>query len=69
MANALDASGGIVTSDFERYIADIQQDEAQGMKQQRLAREEANAADKRKRGQKGGRGPGGGGGSGAGSVA
>lgn len=63
MANALDASGGIVTSDFERYVADIQRSEAQVMKQQRLAREESEAAEKRKRGQKGGGGgPGGGGG-------
>lgn len=69
MANALDASGGIVTSDFEGYVADIQRNEAQVMKQQRLAREEAEAADKRKRVQKGGGGPGGGGGSGAGGAA
>ena len=59
LANTLDSQGGIVTLEFEKYMAGIQQAEAQVMKQQRMAREEVEALDKkRKSGKKGDKGGG-----------
>ena len=60
MSNALDVQGGIVTSEFEKHMSDVQRSEAQIMKQQRLAREETEALDKRKKHDKHDKGKGGG---------
>ena len=48
LANSLDPHGGLVALDFERYIAEVQKSEAQVLKQQRLAKEETEANEKRK---------------------
>ena len=61
MSNSLDIQGGIVTLEFEKHMAEIQRAEAQVMKQQRMARDEAHANDKHKGGK-----PGKGGGRGSG---
>jgi hypothetical protein len=55
MANSLDIQGGIVTLEFEKHMAEIQKAEAQVMKQQRMARDEAHANDKHKPGGKAGK--------------
>eukprot|EP00971_Amphidinium_carterae_P175159 3472236-Amphidinium_carterae.2 len=47
LSHAYDAFGGIVVSDFTKYIADEQKTEAQILKQSRLWREERDAEDKR----------------------
>ncbi len=54
LSNALDPQGGIVTLEFEKFRADIQKSEAQVLKQQRMAREESEANEKHKKGDKGG---------------
>jgi len=64
MSNSLDAAGGVTTLEFDEYIATLQKTEAQIMKQQRLAREESEHADKHKKGAGGGGQSSGGGGGG-----
>lgn len=57
LANLIDSSGGLVTRELERYVADVQRGQAQILKQQRLAREEAKGLEKRTKvgkGEKGG---------------
>ena len=53
MPNALDVQGGIVTSEFEKHMSELQRSEAQIMKQQRLAREETEALETKKKKDKG----------------
>ena len=53
--NAIDSAGGVATLEFEKFMADIQKAEAQVLKQQRMARVETEAAEKRKRDGKGGK--------------
>ena len=53
MSNTLDVQGGLVTLEFEKHMAEIQKAEAQVMKQQRMARDEAHANDKHKGGKAG----------------
>lgn len=52
LANLMDLSGGIITREFERYVADVQKGEAQFLKQQRLAKEEVEALDERTKSSK-----------------
>ena len=54
MRHAADATGTVSAPVFDRHVADRQRDEAQVMKQTRLAREENDADEKRKRAPKGG---------------
>ena len=54
MRHAADATGTVSAPVFDRHVADRQRDEAQVMKQTRLAREENDADEKRKKGPKGG---------------
>ena len=54
MRHAADATGTVSALVFDRHVADRQRDEAQVMKQTRLAREENDEDKKRKRGPKGG---------------
>ena len=42
-----------MTLEFEKHMAEVQRAEAQVMKQQRMAREETEALEKRKKGDKG----------------
>ncbi len=58
MSNTLDSQGGIVTLKFEKHMAELQRAEAQVMKQQRMAHEEAEHLEKRKKGQPKGAGRG-----------
>ena len=51
MSNAMDSQGGTVTLEFEKYVAEVQRAEAQVMKQQRMAKEEVDALEKRKPGK------------------
>ena len=51
MSHSFDESGGIVTSDFQKHIAEEQKAEAVVMKQHRLWTEEV-AAETKKKGDK-----------------
>lgn len=48
--SSLDGEGALVASDCERHIAELQKADAQVLKQQRMAVEEVEAADKRRKG-------------------
>jgi uncharacterized membrane protein YgcG len=72
VANTFDATGGVITMEFDKWIATTQQSEAIIMKQHRLLREETHAdtthkKEKDKKGDGGGGGGGGGRGSGGGT--
>ena len=49
LSHSIDESGGVITSDFTKYVAEEQKAEAQVMKQNRLLREEHTADDKRRK--------------------
>ena len=53
MCHAADATGTVSAAVFDRHVADRLRDEAQVMKRTCLAREENDADEKRKKGQKG----------------
>ena len=53
LANGFDATGGVTTRDFDKYIADTQRNDAVIMKQSRLWREEHHADVKSKKETKG----------------
>jgi hypothetical protein len=48
VTHTLDHTAGLTTTDFDKYISEVQRAEAQVMKQQRLQREETDAHSKRK---------------------
>ena len=48
LVHCLDGSAGIVASDFDRYIAEVQKVDANILKQQRLTKEESDAVAKAK---------------------
>ena len=49
LSNSTDTSGGVVTLDFDRYVADVQKADAAIMKQSRMMKEEQEAAAKKKK--------------------
>ena len=53
MKHAADSSGSVTAPVFEKHVAERQRDEAQVMKQNRLASEEAHADEKRRKPTKG----------------
>jgi hypothetical protein len=48
LSNQFDSTGGVLTRVFDKYISEIQKNDAVVLKQQRLYREEAEADTKRK---------------------
>ena len=56
LSHSFDESGGIITSNFAKFVAAEQKDEAQIMKNQRQLREEADATEKNKKKKKDGEG-------------
>ena len=49
LSNSTDTSGGVVTLDFDRFVADVQKADAAIMKQSRMMKEEQEAAAKKKK--------------------
>jgi hypothetical protein len=47
LSNSTDTSGGVVTLDFDRYVADVQKADTASMKQSRMMNEEHAAAAKK----------------------
>jgi hypothetical protein len=59
LSNQFDSTGGVLTRVFDKYISEIQKNDATVLKQQRLYREETEADTKRigkKQGKNGPRG-------------
>ena len=60
MSNLFDSTGGIVTTEFDKYMAEVKKSEAIVMKQERMWSEEQASRDKRaadpKKGKGGGKG-------------
>ena len=56
LSTATDMTGGVVTLDFDKYISELQRNDAQIMKQNRLLKEEQTEAGKRKKPPDGGKG-------------
>ena len=48
LSQSFDSSGGVITSEFDRHIADIKKGESLVLKQERLFREEQEALSKKK---------------------
>ena len=57
LSNSTDTSGGVATLDFDRYVADVQKADAAIMKQNRMLKEEQEAAARKKTGKDGKPGP------------
>ena len=49
LSNSTDTSGGVVTLDFDKYVADVQKAETAINKQSRMMKEEQEASAKKKK--------------------
>ena len=58
LSNTLDPLGGVLCPEFNKHISELQKTESAILKQQRLAREEADAVTARKKKEKDGKGGG-----------
>ena len=54
LSTATDMTGGVVTLDFDKYISELQRNDAQIMKQNRMLKEEQTAQSKKPKDQPGG---------------